>query len=67
MVTSDREAGELTQALRDLKDEVMLLRTTVKDLDAKFVTRLEFRTVGLVLTVATAIIGIISFFKGNNS
>lgn len=65
MSLTDRELGQLTQALKDLKAEVILLRTTVTDLDKKFVTRLEFRAAGAILTIATAVIGIVSFFKGH--
>lgn len=62
---SPREAGELTQALKDLKEEVVLLRSTVTDLDKRFVTRMEFRVVGGLLSLATAVIGIISTIRGH--
>jgi predicted nuclease with TOPRIM domain len=69
MALSDREAGEVLEALKNMEEEVKLLRKRFDRLDdkleSKFVTRLEFRVVGLILGFATGVLGVINYFRSS--
>lgn len=69
MSVSDREMGELIESLKNMEEEVKLLRKRFDRLDekleTKFVTRLEFRVMGMILGFATGVLGIINFFRSS--
>lgn len=68
MTLSEREVGELTAEVRNLKSEFIAVRHQLSRLndrlDKRYVTRMEFRVVGIILGVATTLLGWLAAFKG---